>query len=140
MFPLSRSTLLLIPFPTFVSFLSPAHLPFAFSSLTYLTHSLISHPLPHLFSHPLAHSLTLTLTPLNNKDWREEYHPETIRTDKESIEIPLKAGVVFWHKHDKQGRPCLVIQAAKHLPRDTTPEITERCCAYLLEKGVAMYA
>jgi len=37
------------------------------------------------------------------KEWKERFKPEEIVFDKESIEIPLAAGPVFWHKQDKQG-------------------------------------
>ncbi len=74
------------------------------------------------------------------KAWKAEYKPETLRFDKQSFEVPLKAGVTFLHKHDKWGRPCLVLFPSRHFPKDTTVEATFRCCVYYLEKIEKMYS
>lgn len=68
-------------------------------------------------------------------EWRAENKPEEMRLQKASFEPVLKSGLVYWHKHDKQGRPCVVVFPRQHFPGKTTLECTYQACVYFLESA-----
>lgn len=88
------------------------------------------------------------------QEWRAEVQPEKFRLRKDTFDLPLKSGnkstsilppscllftiilgLAFWHKHDKLGRPCLVVIPRVHVPKETTVDITYQACVYFLEKA-----
>ncbi len=71
--------------------------------------------------------------------WREDYKPELVCKDKRSIANELQLGKAFWHGHDKEGRPCLIVIPAKHTPGKFTVDETLRFIVYLMEKGLKRY-
>jgi len=71
----------------------------------------------------------------NGIAWRAETQPEKVIQCRSSFEAPLKSGMTFWHKHDKLGRPCMVVTANLHIPAETTVETTLKLCIYFLEQA-----
>jgi hypothetical protein len=63
-----------------------------------------------------------------------------MRLQKASFDSVLKSGLVYWHKHDKQGRPCVVVFPRQHFPGKTTLECTYQACVYFLESARNKYA
>lgn len=49
------------------------------------------------------------------------------------------AGLVFWHKQDKMGRPCIVCRPRYHVPKETTLEATYQACVYFMETARRKY-
>lgn len=47
-------------------------------------------------------------------DWREA----TPRVTDEEVDVSIRSGKSFFHKHDKAGRPCLYVRAQYHIPLD----------------------
>ena len=74
------------------------------------------------------------------QEWRAENKPEEMRLQKASFDSVLKSGLVYWHKHDKQGRPCVVVFPRQHFPGKTTLECTYQACVYFLESARNKYA
>jgi hypothetical protein len=50
----------------------------------------------------------------NRMKWIEENKPHRIQEDE--IKSQIKTGKAFFHGHDREGRPILIIRAANHIP------------------------
>lgn len=68
--------------------------------------------------------------------WRREFGVDAI---KESfIEGELSAGKAFWHKHDKNGHPCLIVKTARHFPERSSAESLLKFAVFLIETGTRL--
>jgi hypothetical protein len=66
-------------------------------------------------------------------EWRMTYHPDKISI--ESIERQLKKNKAFIQGYDKEGRPCLIIKGARHIPEECDVEEMMRYMVYVLERA-----
>eukprot|EP00743_Colponemidia_sp_Colp-15_P005809 GILK01006244.1.p1 GENE.GILK01006244.1~~GILK01006244.1.p1 ORF type:complete len:256 (+),score=43.00 GILK01006244.1:53-820(+) len=66
--------------------------------------------------------------------WRIEYKADEI-TETE-VKKEIETGKAYWYKHDKQGRPCLIVRPARHHPSQREVRETMRFAIYLLEEGI----
>ena len=49
-----------------------------------------------------------------------------------------ESGKAFIHKHDKQGRPCIIIRTRLHFPSESNADDFMRFGLYMVHKAVAM--
>jgi hypothetical protein len=64
-------------------------------------------------------------------NWRLEYKPDEI-TEKD-VKNELKTGKAFLHGCDIEGRPCIVVKNAKHIPENSDLEEIVRFFIYNVE-------
>lgn len=66
--------------------------------------------------------------------WRKEYQVDNI--SEQDVQAEYQTGKAFWHGHDKENKPCVIILPRHHIPNDNGLDQTVRLAVYLLEKGI----
>ncbi|CAK8563010.1 unnamed protein product [Lathyrus sativus] len=68
--------------------------------------------------------------------WRQDF--EVSKLTEEAVKHVVKTGKAYIHDFlDVNGRPVLVVVAAKHFPKAQEPEDDERLCVFLIEKALS---
>lgn len=62
-----------------------------------------------------------------------QYHPNKITID--SIKNQLKRNKAFLSGYDREGRPCIVVKGARHIPEECDLDEMMRYFVYLLERA-----
>ena len=65
--------------------------------------------------------------------WRLQYKPEEF--NEKLIENELKSGKAFLHGYDKEGRPCIVVKNARHIPEKTDMDEFMKFFIYMVDKA-----
>jgi hypothetical protein len=68
--------------------------------------------------------------------WRLTECPDKI--PESAIMHELERGKAFWHKEDKKGNPCLIIQSSKHIIDEFPREESIKFVIYTCERGMAL--
>ncbi|KAL6070878.1 cytosolic factor, phosphatidylinositol/phosphatidylcholine transfer protein [Balamuthia mandrillaris] len=68
----------------------------------------------------------------NRESWRTEYKPECVLL--KDFQKEWATGKCFIHKHDRMGRPCLIVKGGLHIPGNVPLEETVRMAVWNLEK------